>query len=301
MNKKLRTFISLVLLALAISIGVNYLLGHRHLLSQLSHTPWQVSAEVFGLYICLFGALLVILSATLKICRLTLSVRENVILNAHTLLINFFMPGQGGPAYRGIYLNRKYRLRVKNYVVVTLLYYVIYGIISVLLLLAGSRPWWQTIPTVMVAAAGGIVAFKLYSKRFKVGPDALHFTPQTIIYLCLATGLQALIQGIIYGVELHSVAHHITLSQVITYTGTANLALFVALTPGAIGIRESFLIFTQRLHHISSGTIILANVIDRSVYLAFLLVMAAVVLGLHAHGKFHLTKLPEPAKEEQNA
>jgi uncharacterized membrane protein YbhN (UPF0104 family) len=98
-----------------------------------------------------------------------------------------------------------------------------------------------------------------------------------VMLLFLATVLQAIVQVTIYAVELHSVNHHISLSQIITYTGAANLALFVSLTPGAIGIRESFLIFTEHLHHISSANIILANVIDRSVYLIFLLILVVLV------------------------
>jgi uncharacterized membrane protein YbhN (UPF0104 family) len=78
-------------------------------------------------------------------------------------------------------------------------------------------------------------------------------------------------------IEIHSVKHGVRFSQVVTYAGTANLALFVSLTPGAIGIRESFLILSEKLNHLSSSTIVLANVVDRSVYIAFLLILGVVI------------------------
>jgi uncharacterized membrane protein YbhN (UPF0104 family) len=83
-------------------------------------------------------------------------------------------------------------------------------------------------------------------------------------------------------VQLNAVDPGITASQVAVYTGAANLALFVSFTPGAIGFRESFLVFTQQLHHISNSTIVAANTIDRSVYVLMLLILGLVILATHA-------------------
>ena len=63
-----------------------------------------------------------------------------------------------------------------------------------------------------------------------------------------------------------------------SYTGAANFALFVSLTPGAIGIRESFLFFSQRLNHITNAAIVGANVLDRTVYVIFLGLIFIVLL-----------------------
>jgi uncharacterized membrane protein YbhN (UPF0104 family) len=115
---------------------------------------------------------------------------------------------------------------------------------------------------------------------------------RTIGYLIFATVLQSIIQLGIYAIELHSVNSHITAMQMITYTGAANLALFVSLTPGAIGIRESFLIFTRNLHHISSANIVIANVIDRSVYLVFLILLIVLSVVLQMRGKMQIKRIP---------
>jgi uncharacterized membrane protein YbhN (UPF0104 family) len=101
-----------------------------------------------------------------------------------------------------------------------------------------------------------------------------------IVFVAVATLGQLVIQAIIYFIELHSVKSGVHISQVITYTGTANLALFAALTPGAIGIREGFLILTERLNHVTSSTIVLANVVDRSVYIIFLLILGIIIAAL---------------------
>jgi uncharacterized membrane protein YbhN (UPF0104 family) len=74
------------------------------------------------------------------------------------------------------------------------------------------------------------------------------------------------------------------------YTGAANLALFVSLTPGAIGFRESFLVFSQHLHHISNSTIVAANILDRAMYLVLLLILALIIFGTHARRQLGVDK-----------
>ncbi len=292
MRRRLRPIISLFLLFVAISVGVYYLAHHKNLVDQLGNTPLLTTSTVLLLYLGIFGALLLILSASIRICNRQFGRKENVLLNAHSLFINFFIPGQGGPAYRGIYFYKRHGLKVRNYAVVTLLYYAFYAVISVFLLLLYVRPLWQTLLGVILIAGACMVIIKKYSSRAKIHKDDLNLSGRNVLYLLLATGLQIIIFIAIYGTELHSVNKHIALSQVITYTGTANLALFVSLTPGAIGIRESFLIFTEHLNHISSANIVIANVIDRSVYLAFLLLLMVLTVVLHLKGRLQLKKLP---------
>ncbi len=289
MNKKqlLRRSATVIILVLSITLVIYYLVNHRSLLTQLGHlSPWVI-LSVLLLYFVLFGVLLLILDATLKLCRVQLKKQENIILNAYTLIINnFFIIGQNGPIFRGYYLKKHYNLKVRNYVSVTLFYFLMYGIISLFFIFLGSQAWWLTLLMGILMVSAGVVLIKFYMKRKKFNAAELHITSRGVVYLLIATLLQAVIQAVIYGVELHSSGHaHVNVAQVITYTGTANLALFVALTPGAIGIRESFLLLSQHLHHISSGMIVVANVIDRSVYLVFLLILLVITLSLHAKDK----------------
>jgi uncharacterized membrane protein YbhN (UPF0104 family) len=156
-----------------------------------------------------------------------------------------------------------------------------YALISTVFLLAFSWQWWQTLLAVLLAAATSLVVIYLYRKKNKLKVNNIIKNPIGFIYLFIATIFQMVIQVTIYAVELHKVNPNIALHQVITYTGAANFSLFVALTPGAIGIRESFLLLTQRLHGISSANVIAANVLDRAVFLIFLVVLFVFTIMFH--------------------
>jgi uncharacterized membrane protein YbhN (UPF0104 family) len=283
MLKKLRPFISLFLLAAALGVAFYYLGNHKSLVTKLEHTPLKIGLEVLILYFVLFLALMFKLAASLKICRTNLGQIENAKLNAHTLLINFFIPGQGGPVYLGVYLFKKHKLRPKNYLLATAVYYVIYAVLSVCMLLGAVRPWWQTLIAIILIGCAGVFVSRRYVKKSNIKTSLLSFSPGAIGMVVMATAFQVIIQAVIYGIELKSVNHHIDAKQIITYTGAANLALFASLTPGGIGIRESFLLFTRHLNHISSANIVVASVIDRSVYLVFLLVLIVITAGVHLH------------------
>jgi uncharacterized membrane protein YbhN (UPF0104 family) len=303
MTKKqlLRRSATFVVLLVTIGAAVYYLINHRSLLTHLAHiSPWVV-VSVLLLYTVLFGVLLLVLDATLRLCRIRIGKQENVILNAYTLIINnFFIIGQNGPIFRGYYLKTRHNLKVRNYLAVTLFYFLIYGVVSVFFIFLGSQAWWLSLIAGLLMIGTAAMMVRFYVRRKKYNPEEFSISPRGVAYIMLATFLQVIIQAIIYGVELHNSGQaHIAIRQVITYTGTANLALFVALTPGAIGIRESFLLLSQHLHHISSGAIVVANVIDRSVYLVFLLILLAVTLSLHAKDRLmsHKATKNTPANE----
>ena len=84
----------------------------------------------------------------------------------------------------------------------------------------------------------------------------------------------------------------VKINQVISYTGAANFALFVNVTPGAVGIRETFLFFSEKLHHITNAAIIGSNVLDRSVYIIFLAIMFLVLLVVRGKSAFPLKGNP---------
>jgi len=278
--KKFRPYISTGLLLLALLLGFYYLGTHASLYRQLLKTPLSVSLFVFVLYGAMFCILAIIFSATIRLCGITVKTRENLLLNAHSMILNFFVPGQSGPAYRGFYLYSKYKIKIKNFILATLIYYGMYALISTGLLLVTSRPWWQTFAAIIIVCAISTFVVRYYSKKNHLKESSLSFNLKSISYLLLATLTQSALQIIIFGVELHSVNHSIRFSQIVTYTGAANLALFVAITPGAIGIREAFLLFTRRLNHISSNNIIAASFIDRAIFATLLIIMVITLLIL---------------------
>jgi uncharacterized membrane protein YbhN (UPF0104 family) len=101
-----------------------------------------------------------------------------------------------------------------------------------------------------------------------------------------ATLLQLMIQAIIYYLELSYVVPNLSFGQVLAYTGAANFALFVSITPGAIGFRESFLLFSQKIHHIDSSSIVLATTIDRTIYVLVLVCIGVYIIGSNIQNQF---------------
>ena len=301
MKKNVRIVLSVLIVGLTIAAFAQYLSQHTYLLTQLGHTPPSVIIGLLVLYMIMLGALVLIMHATLRICRVKMGVQDNLLLNIYSLFINFFVIGQAGPGLRAAYLKKYHGLLIRKYIFVTLLYYACYAIVSALLLLAGSAaPWYLTVIAAVLFGCFSYGVISLYMRRKKLHNEGLNLNVSTLSYLMLATIVQAIIQIGIYYTEVHTVNSHVGFKQVMAYTGVANFALFVGLTPGAIGIREAFLVFSERLHHISSANIISANIIDRSVYLLVLGVLFVVIISMHAKRKFSLEPVsdtddsPEP-------
>lgn len=291
MLKKIRPFLGLLLVAVTVAVFAYYLSTRHYLLRELLHTPGSTVIVLLALYVGWFAALILTVVATLRLCGKTLSVKEDILLNAYATLVNFFVPGQSGPAVRGIYLKKHQQLRYRTFLFATLLYYAGYAVISGVLLLVCSRPWWQTVVGILCIAIVSVLTLKRFEKRLKTDQQ-LTLTPTAIAWLIGAVVIQAVVQVAIYWVELRAVNSHIQLWQAITYTGAANFALFVALTPGAIGIRESFLLFSRRLHHIPTTTIVSASVLDRAIFFVFLALLFLMTLAVHAKRKLAINQTP---------
>lgn len=288
MKKKLRIALGLLILLVTAAVFIRYATTHPELLHELRDINPALLAVLVGLYIFWFLALVAILRISLRLYGKTMSRQENILLNAYSSLVNFFGPGQSGPAFRGIYLKRRVGLSVKSYIFATLLYYGFYAILSAFLLFVGSRTWWQTVLVMIVAGVGSLVIIRWYGQRSHI-KNQPGINLVNVSWLFVATAAQMIAQVAIYYVELQSIDPGISFTQTLTYTGAANFALFVALTPGAIGIREAFLLFSQNMHHIGNTIIVAANVIDRAIYLLFLGLLFILVLSLHAKDKLRLT------------
>lgn len=282
MKPAYRLSLRLLILAVAITAFVFYLSRHPELLRQLARTPLAVIGTLLALYILWFVALALTVHATLVLCRRTLSLREQVLLNAYSTLVNFFVPGQGGVAVRGLYLKRRHALGIKTYVLGCLFYYAAYALVSSLMLLGPSLPWWQTAPCLLLVAVLCLAIIRFYMSRSPDSGQGLDPSPARLGLLVATTGLQCAVQTVLYLYELRTVAPGTGLTQAITYTGAANLSLFVALTPGGIGIRESFLLFSERLHHIGAKAIVAASLLDRASFLLLLGLLAVLTLAMHA-------------------
>lgn len=223
-------------------------------------------------------ALSLVTFTTLRLCNVRLKAGETMLLTMYASVINFFGPLQSGPAFRGVYLKRKHGLQLKQYTLATLVFYGLYACFSAAFLLYGIVGWW------LLAGAGPVIGLLwfLRSSNRAVARKFQTLNLGALYALAAATLFQLSLVAIIYFIELRAVSPDIHFSQAVIYAGAANFSLFVSITPGAIGFRESFLLFSQRLHHISSSTIIAANVIDRAMYIVLLATIGLAIFGTHA-------------------
>ena len=164
-------------------------------------------------------------------------------------------------AVRAIYLKTKIGLKIKDYIFSMFYYYGIYAGLSLSILFIG-KSWIITVIGIILT----LVIVCLVTIKLKLVNKI-----KQVIVIFIATAIQVVALAAIYSVELNGVARgSYNIIQTVIYSASANLSLFVSLTPGAIGFREAFLVMSQALHHISLDSIVAANIVDRAIYVIFL-------------------------------
>lgn len=290
--KKVQQALAIIIVGVTAALFTLFFIHHPAYVTALRQTKFSTLLVVFGLYVLLLICLMVVYQCILLLCNKPLSWHENGLLTIYTLLVNFFGPLQSGPGFRAIYLKNKHRVRIRDYAGATFIYYGFYILISLLFLLVTNRPWWQTVLALLVVGGTGLWGLRYWNHKHKLdvsGNDS-HFrlTTKGCTLLALSTLAQIAITAVIYSVELRSIHPNINFGQAMTYSGAANFALFVSLTPGAIGFRETFLIFVEHLDHINTATVLSANVIDRSVYIVFLALLFLLAVGINLKKRLHV-------------
>jgi uncharacterized membrane protein YbhN (UPF0104 family) len=260
---------------------IYYFVNHPEVGKLLGGIPPLTLGILLLLYIATVGALILVFTATLRLCKLHIKSDEIAILTAYSSVINFFGPLQSGPAFRAVYLFKKYKLNLKSYAMATLVYYFFFGFFSGLFLISGWLGWW-TLGLFAIGAGGTYLAV---GSRW-IAPRLRNLDLRGWYYLAAATLIQVSLMAVIYTVELRAISPGIGVGQAIVYTGAANLALFVSLTPGAIGFREAFLLFSQQLHNISPAVIVATNILDRALYITLMLLLAVFIFGSQANKRF---------------
>lgn len=295
MNRKIiRTALGALVIAATVYLFGWYISKNPEILQQLKNTSPLVVLSVITAYTGVLGALMLVLVGSLHFYKKKMSIHENFLLNAYSSLVNFFGPGQSGPGFRAAYLKLKHNVLIKQYIFITLVYYAFYALFSGILFSAVAFPPLVTIGLIIVIIVGCLGIIKFYLKKNKnILRNSSRNPLKPIIIIGCATLLQVLLLWLLYFIELRSFDASVSASQAAAYTGAANFALFVSLTPGAIGFREAFLLFSQNVHAIPNDLIIAANILDRAVYILFLGILFLFVLGLHAGRTLQVTKIKQ--------
>lgn len=282
-----------VVLVATLAMFVWYVRSHPEVVRQLQSTKFITVLQVLGLYGGMTLVLAVLYRLMLDLCKVAIPPKENILLTMYSSVVNFFGPLQSGPGFRMVYLKKRFNVSMKAYAASNILYYIIFAAVSGAFLLCGVLGWWALIVLILgllLLWYGAPQAMRL-TKIARFVPDTSQ--SRTIALLAAVTLIQLLLVASIYFVELRSLNPSVTFNQALIYAGAANFSLFVSLTPGALGFRESFLFFSQRLHHIDSATIVSANILDRALYVVFLGILFVIILLLHGKKQLDASK---PAK-----
>jgi uncharacterized membrane protein YbhN (UPF0104 family) len=274
MNRsKLKIVASFLIIGLTITVFIVFFVHNKTIRDQLCAVSPLLLTGLVGLYFVFMVSLTLIFRASLTLCRTTIPTKELAIVSGYSSVINFFGPLQSGPAFRALYLKKKHGLKLRDYTLASLIYYGFYAFYSALLLLSGVAGWWLLVGT----GCGVLLVIGVLQVRPDLRQRLQRLPIRGFSEMAVASFAQVMILVLIFFIELRAVDSSVTLAQTLVYTGAANFALFVSITPGAIGFRESFLIFSQHLHGISTGVIAAANLLDRGAYIVMLLITVVIL------------------------
>jgi uncharacterized membrane protein YbhN (UPF0104 family) len=277
-NRQVRSALGIAILVATVLLFINYGRTHPGTFSQIGQVGLKTLFLVLFLYTLFVATNAVILFVNVQMCSRKISYSDGFLLTAYSTLVNFFGPLQSGPGFRAVYVKNKFGISLKSFGIASLFYYGFYAIFSLCMLLLGFEQTWIGL---LVFLAVGAATLNFIRKRLK-SPEAKSLIhPRLIASVALVTFIQVFLISLIYFTELRSIDASISFKQAVIYTGAANFGMFVSLTPGAIGIRESFLLFAERLHHIPESTVLAASLLDRGIYFIFLGGIFALVSLFH--------------------
>ena len=248
-----------VLVLVAVFIAV-YVAVRPEIIGQVLAVGPAALLWLTGLYALIIATHWAILLLTVRWCEASIGIREGLLLTVYSTVANFFGPLQSGPGVRAAYLKAKVGVRLRDFTLATIVYYLAFGAVNVSLLFARTLPWLTAVGLVLTIALVGVVAWRSGAGR-----------RTTTAAIAVVTALQALLMTAVYYVELNAVGGPgADAVQSLVYSASANLSLFVSITPGAIGFREAFVALTQAWHGIGGDAILAASIVDRAFYVLFL-------------------------------
>lgn len=299
-NRRARQIAAVIIIVITLAVFGYYLYSHPAMLSSLTSLG---IGTLLLLTTCYAGTVIAnafVLWASLRLIKKPVNFFENISLTGYSSVVNFFGPLQSGPGFRAAYLKTKHGVGLKRFFYVTIIFYAFFalinGVIIVLALLGTLSGAYLPLALVGVILIGtSLVLAARRSSKLAVLFESVNLTNLNFWYIGIGAALLSLATAAAYFVELTHVDASITFYQSVIYGAAANLALFVSLTPGAIGFRESFLLLSQQLHGIAPDTVIAASIIDRAFYVVFLLVLFLLLLSFGARARLKQAGGNKPA------
>ena len=291
LNRWVRLVIMILVVGATLGVFTSYLATHPDAIDQvLSLSP----ISLVLLTLAYTGTILAnafVLSVSLKMIGKQVGFLENASLTGYSSIVNFFGPLQSGPGVRAAYLKQRHGVEVKKFIYATLVFYGFFASINVLTVLVALllQAPGNLIPlyvfSLLLMSVSAIALVLNLSTKARSMVHKIRLNDRNFWLIGIGALALSLCTSFAYFIELRHVDAAIDFTQAIVYGAAANLALFVSLTPGAIGFRESFLLLTQRIHQIPSDVVLAASIIDRAFYVVFLLVLFLVLLAIGARAK----------------
>jgi uncharacterized membrane protein YbhN (UPF0104 family) len=302
MKLKNNKWLKVGLLVLTLIAFVYYFLHNQEQFSRIGHlTWWQVLLIIVGQTIVFFSNILVSV-IFIQFIGKKLHFLDSTRITAYSSLVNFFGFLQGGVGLRGVYFKRQFSMSLKKYFALTVIQYLFLFAVAGLFVLVGisfttglSSALLMTALGVVILASGIVLfgksntAKKLQNKLGAIS-QLLRARPLTMLFAVIILQLGGSLLANF--VELQAIGANISIGGVLVYTGTSQFAIVIALTPGAIGIREALLLVVQQQMHLTTQDIVLAATVDRVVYFITLALITPFALA---------AKKQLPAKEIEEA
>jgi uncharacterized membrane protein YbhN (UPF0104 family) len=292
MKLKNNKWVKAGLLILTLVAFVYYFLHNQEQFSRIGNlTWWQVLLIITGQSIVFFSNILVSI-IFIQFIGKKLHFLDSTRITAYSSLINFFGFLQGGVGLRGVYFKRQFAMSIKKYFALTVVQYLFLFGVSGLFVLIGislasgvNLALFIAFSGVVVAALGLVVLGKTGAgKRLQAKLGALAHVMKTrpLVALFVVILLQLFGSLLANFIELQAIGANVSLGSLLVYTGTSQFAIVIALTPGAIGIREALLLIVQQQMHLTTQDIVLAATVDRVVYFVTLALITPFALQLPA-------------------
>lgn len=270
------------------SLKVFALIGVLILFAFYATTNWNEfnrlrSVNPLHILLIIIGQLLILLSSTLMFRYIifasnqTISLQNAFRINAYSALVNFFGFLQGGVGVRAAYAKAYFKIPIKKFIYFTFIQYVTLFYISFLLIVCSLLAINNRFPMAMYTFLGGILGLYVISKYVFDKMQSKYVIPIRQLGLkgfVLINLIQILGCLLAYGIELAAIGANFSLSALVLYAAVTQFSVVLAVTPGALGIKEGLLLIASSQMALSVDDILLSSVLDRLVlFLTFCLIL----------------------------
>lgn len=250
-----------------------------------------------------FGQLLILGSSAFMLSHIALAtnkrlrVGEAFKVTSYSALVNFFGFLQGGVGVRGLYLKFRLKIPLKRFFYFTVVQYVTLFFISFILIVVGSvyiNGYSLLALLILLIAATVALLIENPLKRLSVAKPLSNIGIRGFLFINLIQIIGCLVS---YGIELSVIGADFSLAALLIYTGVTQFAIVLAITPGALGIKEGLLLLAAGQMNLTLDEIILSSTLDR--LLLFVTYLIILPFAIAARQQLPNIKSAEASKEPQ--